>query len=313
MFLPRRKFSHFGLTPIEVLVSLGAVSLLAGVVAAGANGGSQSDRRNRCLGNLRTIMQTALTYAENDPKNILGPVHPEGDSFWYEGYAEYGGGPGTMNYVGWGEEFDPRTRPFNEMLYGLEFGEAGVSNTAPGDPAFYREFLCAGLDQGWQSWPDFLTDPRETETAYFKANGTSYRMNNLPFYDDQSIGIYGRPAHRIPAPSKTISFMEARVFQTAWTNDIWGSLEPGELTGYHHRLGYFNVSYADGHVEFADFGDGTFFEQPPDMGDLSFLFWRGTWGRMDCLPESPSGDGSFLARSSGRLTPQTSVLRRVGE
>lgn len=309
MFPRRHKFSCLGLTPIEVLVLLGAVSILAGALAAGANGGSQSDRRNRCLGNLRTIMQTALTYAENDPNHILGPVHWEGQFFIYEGYAEYGGGPGTMNFMSWGEEFEPRTRPFNQMLYGFEPNETGVANTAPGDPSFYKEFQCHGLDQGWQEWPDFYSDPRETETPYFKANGTAFRMNNLTYEDNSLWGIYGRSVEGIPAPAQTVDFMESRVFQTVFTNEVWGGLEPGELTSYHQRRGHFNVSYADGHAAFVDFGDGTYYEHLPGYGDYDI---RGTWGRMDCIPASAVSGNNLLQRSSACLTAQQTSARRAG-
>jgi prepilin-type processing-associated H-X9-DG protein len=309
MCLHRRRFSCPAITPIELLVSLGAMSLLAGVLAAGANGGSQSDRRNRCLGNLRTIMQTAFSYAENDPDGILGPVLWEGQFFIFEGYMEYGGGPGTMNFTGWGEEFDPRTRPFNQMLYGFEPGEMGVANTAPGDTGFYREFQCAGLDQGWQDWPGWGSDPRETETPYFKANGTAFRMNNLPYFDGTSHGIYGRSLERIPAPAQTIGFMEARVFQTLFFNDVWDDSEFGELSSYHEKRGYFNVSYADGHASFADFGDGTYYEHIPTFGEYDA---RGTWGRMDCLPDPPFIDGKLTRGAGLRLGPQASALRRAG-
>ena len=309
MFPRRQRFSCLGLTPIEVIVVFGGVSLLAGALAAGASRDSASDRRTRCLGNLRGIMQTALTYAENDPNHILGPVTAEAPYFMFEGYMEYGGGPGTMSFTGWGEEFDPRFRPFNQMLYGLESPEPSVGNTAPGDPSVFKEFQCPGLDQGWQEWPGWGSDPRETETAYFQANGTAFRMNNLTYDDGLIFGIYGRSAQRVPAPASTVAFMEARVFQTIFTNEVWGLLEAGELTSYHERLGFFNGSYADGHAAFADFGTGTFYQHLPEYDDYDI---RGTWGRMDCLPGPPSGDGFPLVRSAGCLPVENTAMRRVG-
>jgi prepilin-type processing-associated H-X9-DG protein len=259
-------------------------------------------------------MQTALTYSENDPNGILGPVHPEAPNLFYEGYAEYGGGPGTMNFMAWGEEFDARTRPLNQMLYGLEFGESGVSNTAPGDPGFFKGFQCTGFDMGWQAWPGWDSDPRETESSYSKANGTSFRMNNLPYENHTNSGIYGRPHQRIPAPSLTVSFLESRVFETVATNDVFGDLDHGELTSYHEKLGFFNIAYCDGHAAFADFGDGTYYQHIvwPDHPDWNFIDWRGSWGRMDCFPDPLLHDEILFTRTSNCLTPRISCARRAG-
>ncbi|MBU0595280.1 hypothetical protein KJ567_01175, partial [Candidatus Bipolaricaulota bacterium] len=113
-------------------------------------------------------------------------------------------------------------------------------------------------------------------------------------------GIHGRPATRIPQPGMTLAFLEARVFQTLFTNDVHGfGSWTGELIGYHARLGFFNVAYADGHAAYADFGDGTYYEQTDEFGGYD---QRGSWGRWDCLPEPPlpfCGPG----KGAGRSTP----------
>ncbi len=311
---------RLGLTPIELLLTLSTLSIFTGVLASGLSREREDDRTVHCLRNLKTIMQTALTYAENDPNNILGPVHPRDNDFVAgSGYAGYGGGPGTMvgsgahNYFGWDHQFDPRTRPFNQMLYGFEPGETLAPLSAPGDPAYFREFQCPGWDQGWQSWQYFDTSPLETESSYFKGNGTSFRMNNLPYNDGTTSGIFRRSSQLIPVPGQTVSFMEARVFQTIFTNDAWGYLQHGELNGYHGKLGFFTVAYSDGHASFADFGDGTYYQQI-DWGaqsELNGLDVRGTWGRMDCLPAFLLGNPFFL-RSQRCLEPQGTSLRTAG-
>lgn len=314
-----RASARRALTVIELLLTLSTLSIFTGVLASGLTREREDDRTARCLKNLRFIMQTALTYAENDPDNILGPVHPN-DSYFYlgAGYVEYGGGPGTMagsgdyNYLGWDHQFDPRTRPFNQLLYGFEPGEAISPLSAPGDPAYFKEFQCPGWDQGWQSWQYLDTSPLETESSYFKGNGTSFRMNNLPYNDGTTCGVFGRSSQQIPAPGQTIDFMEARVFETIWTNDTWSILEPGELTGYHQRLGFFNVVYCDGHASVADFGDGTY-NQQIDWGiqsELNGLDVRGTWGRMDCLPGFLLGNQLF-SRSQRDFEPEGATLRRI--
>jgi prepilin-type N-terminal cleavage/methylation domain-containing protein len=293
-----------GLSLIELLVAMGVMALAVALVVPGAGQQCSESRRLNEAGRLRLIGQLMFKYAANDPDGVLGPVHPEAEKFIGDGYAEYGGGPGTMPYGGWGQEFDPRSRIFNKYLYG-QFPAA----TAPGDPAFFKEFLCTGNDLGWQDWQGFGTDPRETETPYFKGNGASFRMANLAFSDGTSMGIYGRAGNLVPVPSQTLAFFEARAYQTLFTNDTWGILEHGELTGYHGKLGFFNAMYADGHWNFADFGDGTYFEHDPSYNETDA---RGTFGRFDCNPEPLILGGANLQADADAPLPrwQTVPMQR---
>src|SRR5207237_977536 len=101
-----------------------------------------------------------------------------------------------------------------------------------------------------------------------------------------SLGIYARPVNRIPLSSEAQAFFEARVYQTIWTNNVNPILQPGELTSYHKKRAWFNTSYADGHASFAFYGNGSYFpEQAVQSGSTIYPTIRGTWGRMDCLPE----------------------------
>src|SRR5262249_48160509 len=114
-----------------------------------------------------------------------------------------------------------------------------------------------------------------------------YRLNNLTYSDSRSLylvdGVYNRSVTQVPDTSITVGFMEARAFQTLATNDVWGWLRlHGELTGYHKKLGYFNLSYVDGHAAFAGMGNGTFF---PQRIEDYYYDVRGKWGRMDCQPD----------------------------
>jgi prepilin-type processing-associated H-X9-DG protein len=241
--------------------------------------------KTKCLANLRSIGITARQYADEDPKTTFGPVHPLADSFLNEGYAQYGGGPGRSQFMNWNEEFDPRTRAFNRMIYGVD---GVVANTVPGDRAVFQVFQCPGDEYGWQEWPGFIPEPggaSEIENSYFKTNGTSYRMNNLIWDDHMIGGVYGRPISRIPDTGETVGFMECRAHQTLKTNDVWqgpSMLQAGELTGYHKRLGFFNLGFCDGHAAFLDMGLGTFHPRTDDFDKRDV---RGKWGRMDCLPD----------------------------
>jgi len=130
-----------GLTIIELLVVLAMAAVVVGLLAPGLSQTRVQGVRQAELENLRTLITLAHTYASRDPRNILGPIHPEAANFIGEGFAEYGGGPGTSPFVNWGDAFAPPTRAFNRMLYGFEgFDPARPAETAPGDRSVYKPF-----------------------------------------------------------------------------------------------------------------------------------------------------------------------------
>ncbi len=282
--------SRLAFTLIELLVVIAIIALLISVLMPALSAARAEGVRIKCLANLRSLNQAAMAYAHDDPNSIMGPVLAGHEYLVGEGFAEYGGGPGLRNFYRWDDRFDPRVRPFNRIVMG---GAEIVANTAPGEVGAFEVFRCPGDDYGFQNWPGFGTFPGVMERPYFAGYGTSYRLNNLTWGllggDSLSIGIYGRPANRIPDTGATMAFLEARVIQTIWTNDAWGySSVHGELTGYHKKLGFFNVGYADGHAGFADMGDGTYgpatpYQSPNHPFEISQV--RGSWGRMDCLPD----------------------------
>jgi prepilin-type N-terminal cleavage/methylation domain-containing protein len=277
-------------TLIELLVVIAIIAVLISILLPALSQARVQGQKIKCQSNLRAVGQTALTYAADDPKGIIGPVHPMSRRFNGGGYAEYGGGPGKMPYMGWGvgldpssPGFDPRTRPFNHIIYGRH----GISgNTVPGDRAVFEIFQCPGDEKGWQEWPGLDWSPNqqlyEVEQPYYRGNGTAFRMNNLAYTDGLLAGIFGRPINRIQDTSLTLAFLESRVYETIFVNEVWGYTVPGELTGYHRKLGFFDVVFADGHAAYHDFGLGTYYPQTPEYQNLDV---RGTWGRMDTFPE----------------------------
>jgi len=285
-----------GFTLIELLVVIAIISVAVSLLMPALSAAKAQSLRAQCVANLRELAQTCRIYADDDPIDIFGPILKDSKKFVREGYAHYGGGPGDMPYQDWDDPFDPRTRPFNWLIYGRD---AIIKNTVPGDRRVYKLFQCPGDDYGWQEWPDMGTNPQDTERSYFFANGTAFRMNNLtndrtvprqtevgsdPPVPPMSVGIYGRPMSMVPDTGRVVTLMEARAFQTQWTNDAWGELPPGELTGCHMKLGFFNLAYVDGHVDYMDMGDGTYFPQSERYDNLDV---RGTWGSFDCFPSEP--------------------------
>lgn len=291
-------------TLIELLVSISILAILVSILLPAIAAARVEGIKTKCLTNLRGLAQTATAYSTDDPRGVYGAVHPRASDYTGEGYADYGGGPGIVRIERykphfsveqpfmWGQAFGPETRPFNQIIYGVEGMAQPLDNENPqaiGDASMFQEFRCPGEDFGYQEWPSWQSvtgcPSDEIEHPYFHADGTSYRFNNLIWKENDVShwvdGVYARSITQIPDTSLTIGFMEARAFQTLATNEVWGALPVhGELTGYHKKLGYFNVSYVDGHVAFVDMGNGTFF---PQTLERSFYDVRGKWGRMDCL------------------------------
>ena len=285
---------NHGFTLIELLIVISIIAILISILMPALASARSQGSKLKCLANQRAIVQTALAYATDDPNGIFGPIHFNHNGFINEGYVEWGGGPGDMDYVNWEDEFDPRTRPLNILLLGTA---DMVPNTAPGDRSVFQVFQCPGDEFGWQTVPGFDSDDRETERSYFTANGTAFRLNNLKLGSKRIFtGVYGRPINRIPDTGATVGFHESRALQTAWTNNTMGSIgqnvEGGlELTSFHKKLGFFNLSYCDGHATFADMGNGTWYDHLQQFKNQDF---RGTWGRMDCLPDPAYKDNDFF-------------------
>lgn len=275
-----RNRSNRAFTLIELLVVIAIIAILISILLPALSSAKVSGQRVKCLASLRSILQTTSAYSTDDPKGVYGPEHQCSPCWNYDGYSDYGGGPGTMDEMNWNQVFSPSTRPLNRMIYG-SFSQ----NSAPGDRGHFEMFQCAGEDRGWQDVPGFGADPRELERPYFQSNGTAYRMNNLSWSNQHQVGIFGRPVTRIPDTGVTVAYMEARAFQTAWTNNLWGflNLNDVELTTPHKRLGFFNVGFVDGHASPVDMGNDTFYPRTPER---NFEDVRGTWGRWDCLPDN---------------------------
>lgn len=289
MLRDRRLRRSAGFTLIELLVVIAIIAVLISILLPVLSNAKAEGARLKCLANLRSIVQVAQTYANDDPRGVIGPIHPNAGMYSAEGYAEYGGGPGTSPEANWLEDFGPNTRPFNKLMYGV--GDFNITTIEPGDFGFFKEYQCNGEDLGWQPAPAPSPGPvpaGEIGKPYFNAYGTSYRLNNLavsggPAPSGPKIyGIYGRPVSRIPDTGDTVGWMEARAAQTVFSNPESQFFSSAfELTGYHRKLGFFNLGFCDGHASTADMGFNTFYERPSNYN----VFVRGSWGRFDCAPD----------------------------
>lgn len=295
VIFPRRNRASSAFTLIELLVVISIIAVLISILLPALASARVNGQKIKCVATIRGLLQTTTAYSSDDPKGVFGPYHPCDACFNSDGYAEYGGGPGASTGFGWGERFSPVTRPINRYYYGATMAEGSTA----GDRGLFQEFQCPGDDFGWQNTPG-VAMTSEIEVPYFKTNGTAFRLNNVSWRNNageyEQVGVVGRPVNRIPDTSVTVAYMEARAYQTLSTNEVWGvNAVQYELTGNHKKLGFFNLGFVDGHAGPFDMGKGTFHPQTPWLNNQDV---RGTWGRMDCLPDQPYADSSADACAS---------------
>ena len=261
---------------VEVLVA-GSVFLFALAVLAPALGAARGrDALADCLANMRAIGQASLTYAGDDPNEIMIPV-PHWELLYQAcGAIEWGGKSGrgqpttagdpSTSIFGTGAYRGPAHRPLNPYFYAGGFHDYNPPDGVP-DPGPNNENWLADtqLDLGIYRCPAdtgyagggflYTAESRadRNETAFrdegltaYDHYGTSYVANTFWIVGGisgqriRSQSVYLTPLSRVPSPSHTIAYREipSRYVQ------MWGSWEGSgcEWAGYEDRFeGNFNT------------------------------------------------------------------------
>ncbi|MFH0983288.1 MAG: hypothetical protein V2A79_17350, partial [Planctomycetota bacterium] len=176
-----------------------SVALFALVVVASASRGTRErDRLTECQANLRTIGQASLTYAADDPNEIMIPVPVWQVLYDEAGAIEWGGKSGrgqswnpgdpAMSIFGTAAYRGPAHRPLNFYLYKGGFVDyhppGGEANPGPGNENYLRDtqldldiYRCPS-DTGYAGG-GFL----HTASARADLNERAFRDEGLTAYD----------------------------------------------------------------------------------------------------------------------------------
>lgn len=304
-------------TLIELLVAGTSLTLLVALVEPSLLASREASKLSVCVDRLRAIGEASAVYASADLSGLVIPVHPahsaqDPNNSIGIGAYEWGGksGIGDPDFVpdfadsllgsryGTIAGFGPASRPLNTYLYPHGFRDN--KDPQPDRIGVFADtrlqldaFRCPGDDgpPGGAHCPDWINNPGRSSFDHF---GNSYAANTFmiwspggrlgPDFENNEMGSnspYLRPATRIPAPSRVISY-EENIGRWAWACrrercnggnglDLSPGIDPGPtkaLRGWHDKDWTYNRAFADGHAE----RQRVYFEGTEDADGYAFHY-----------------------------------------
>jgi type II secretory pathway pseudopilin PulG len=297
---PRRA----ALTMVEVLVVVGAAALLGAVATPSVMRLHARDNQATCLSNLRQIAMASHTYAAEDPRTQLVPLH-RGDVTTLTSI----GFPST---VGWSKAL-PRafggatpTQPIT--TYGGTVITVMLDSYYGGDPTLnpwgaatrpLNSYVPGGNTELFHC-PADAGDPLSAGSPgapCFDCFGNSYRSDSIGVVwiagaglmrARLSSGAQGHAAWDIENPARTILYPEPDFY--------WFTRYPtgqGEMPGWHGQAFSDNVAYCDGSARITVAGPRQDFSLeelqamgfcPDYVADYETFLRRGPGWQADCYP-----------------------------
>jgi prepilin-type N-terminal cleavage/methylation domain-containing protein len=251
-----------GFTLIELLVVIAIMSLLMAILVPSLSQAREQGKRAYCLANLHSIAAAAVSYAGEDNKELIIPIHqmmvtpmPASD-FWLwrtANWFSFGGrsapqpfmtdnGPRSLDD---NSPWAARTRPLNRYIY-QDIQEA--------DAHALKLFQCPS-DRGYPEHPDIDDSPIENSNRLcYDTLGNSYRASLYCFlsprggpYDGAfAIGPWGHRLTTIPNSSQVAVFGEPLFFNMIGMDNGVANPDPVIATGWHRRLMVENIAFCDG-------------------------------------------------------------------
>lgn len=264
-----------GATLTELGALAASLMALSALAIPGLSEARREGKETVCIANLSRIAQASMIHAAADADGRAIPVHPLFAGPPVGGDYEWGGKSGRGNpvaadlpeYSHWGTfaSRGPGTRPLNRVIYRQEFPDysddpgpfqANWLNDAkleldvfhcPADSGYTGGHYRSWRESGLTSY-DHYGNSYAAVASWIGIPGASCRL--------QSNSSFLRPLSTVPAPAKTILYLENAgrwAYRRNYGIDGCGCFSPpcsfsGVVHGWHQGDFQFNAAFADGHV-----------------------------------------------------------------
>lgn len=292
-------------TLIELLVVIGIIMLLMGMLLPSMSRAREQSRRTYCLNNLRNIGVAALSYATEDKRELLIPIHDmmktpmDASDYWLHRTAiwfSYGGRSAPEpfltdsgeKYLNEKSAWAARTRPLNAFLF---------HDVYAADDKQLRMYECPS-DRGYPESIDIDDSPIENaERRCYDTLGNSYRASLYGIFSPEheaytgafAIGPWGHRLSTINNAAQTIAFGEPTFFNMIGLDNGVVNPDPIIATGWHGQFMVDNLVFCDGSAKSAratghEAVEEDVAREKMNLGENWGLISRGPGWRFDLWP-----------------------------